>query len=143
MKKFISIALAVLLVSTTIAMAGVAVAENDEITTRADDFFSSYAISLTPTGSGSFLITFKTSAIATASQLGVITYSVQRKDGSSWTTVASGLSGQLGSNTSSYTFGRTYSGSSGQTYRVYANHYCVKTNGLSKTVGSYSGTITP
>ena len=114
-----------------------ALAEN-----RASNYFSSYGTSLSAPGGGRIGITFKAVGTDICNQIGVASYTVQKKnDAGEWVDVSGLLSGQTGSNVASYTFGRYFQGVAGETYRVKVTFCC--TIGTSSEYKSYtSGTVT-
>lgn len=145
MKKVLCLSFAMLFCMLSIpAFAEPASNASDDamIIMRADDFFSTYALSLNQHGGGSFMITFSVSANQTSHTVGITWYTVEQWVNDSWTPVASGLAGSLGYDTFTHSFQRVYSGTSGCKYRVYANFFCRKYDGTSKNVGMYSGSIT-
>ena len=93
-------------------------------------------------GGGGINITFRAVGTDICNQIGVATYTVQRReDNGNWTDVSGLLSGQTGSNVASYTFGRYFQGVAGETYRVKVTFVCVIGTGMeSKTYTS--GTVT-
>ena len=111
-------------------------------TTRASDYFTSYGTSMSAPGGGGINITFKAVGTDICNQIGVATYTVQRRDDDgSWDDVSGLLSGQTGTNVASYTFGRYFQGVAGETYRVKVTFCC--TIGTSSEYKSYtSGTVT-
>ena len=106
----------------------------------ASGFFSSYSASLSKTGT-TIHISFRTVGVETMDQIGVLTYDVQRLVGGTWTTVASGLAGSIGTDRSSHSFSKNYSAAAGYSYRVKAKHYALKYNGTSATATATSGSI--
>ena len=110
--------------------------------TRASNYFSSYGTSMTAVGSGRIAITFRAVGTDICNQIGVATYTVQRReDNGNWTDVSGLLSGQTGSNVASYTFGRYFQGVAGETYRVKVTFLCVIGTGA-ETKSYTSGTVT-
>ena len=114
----------------------------EENAARSSNYFTSYGTSLSAPGSGRIGITFKAVGTDICNQIGVATYTVQRReDNGNWTDVSGLLSGQTGSNVASYTFGRYFQGVAGETYRVKVTFCC--TIGTSSEYKSYtSGTVT-
>ena len=67
--------------------------------------------------------------------MGITTYSIQKKNSDgSYSTVYTDDVDHLASNTVSYTYSKTYSGTSGSTYRAVVKFYC--------KIGSGSATAT-
>lgn len=112
----------------------------DNLDTRASDYFASYGISLSSGGSGKINFTMNCASHGTASQLGVSTYSVHKYTDSGWVVVASG-NGTYKYSTSSYALSKTFSGISGEKYRVRCTFVCTK-NGTSENKTYTSRTIT-
>ena len=112
----------------------------DNLDSRASDYFASYGISLSSGGSGKINFTMNCASHGTASQLGVTSYNVQKYTSSGWVSVASG-----GSNykygVSSYALSKTFNGISGEKYRVKCTFLCVK-NGTAESKAYTSRTIT-
>ena len=137
MKKLISILVVVTLLATT--MFSHALAEQQ---TRDSAYFTSYGTSMSAAGGGGINITFKAVGTDICNQIGVATYTVQKKnDAGNWEDVSGLLSGQTGSNVASYTFGRYFQGVAGETYRVKVTFVCVIGTGMESK--SYtSGTVT-
>lgn len=109
-------------------------------TTTAGGFFASYNISLTKAGT-TIHIAFRTTAVETMDQLGVLSYDVQRLVSGTWTTVADDVTGSIGSDTAFYSFSRNYSAASGYSYRVKAKYYAKKYDGTSTSVTMTSSSI--
>lgn len=137
MKKVMSISLAI-----TILLIGVlsyVVAENMQ---RSSNYFVSYGTAVSHLGGGTLLITFDTTALNIADQLGVATYSVERlDDDGNWEDVSGPLEGQTGSDVVSYTYSRYFFGVVGETYRVQVTFYCAM-NGGSEFKSVTSGIVT-
>ncbi len=110
--------------------------------TRASNYFSSYGTSMSTAGGGGINITFKAVGTGICNQIGVATYTVEKKnDAGEWVNVSGSLSGQTGSNVASYTFGRYFQGVAGETYRIQVTFCCIINN--SSEYKSYtSGKIT-
>ena len=113
----------VFIVMLVLIMSATALAEN--ISPRNSNYFTSYGTSVSHQGGGTLLITFSTVATDIADQLGVATYSVQKRDDDGdWVDVSGLLSGQTGSGVVSYTYSRYFFGVPGETYRVNVTFYC-------------------
>lgn len=112
----------------------------DNLDSRASDYFASYGISLSSGGSGKINFTMNCASHGTASQLGVSSYYVQKYTSSGWVGVASGT-GSYKYNTSSYALSKTFNGVSGEQYRVKCTFVCTK-NGTSENKNYTSRTIT-
>lgn len=136
MKRIVTLILVVMMM---LCFGSIAFADNDN--SRASNYFSSYGITVTPTGSGKVNITFSCSAVGTASQLGVSTYAVQRYDNGSWTAVTGWLNGSYSYGSSSHSFAKTFNGVKGEKYRVKCTFLCIK-NGTTETKSYTSGTVT-
>jgi hypothetical protein len=141
MKRYIAFVLALLtLICSTAAFA---TADNDH-DTRASNYFNNYGTVLTAKGGGKIKVTFSCSSVGIASELGVVNYSVQRKNSSGiWEDFYDWQSGQTGTNVSSYSFSRTINGTAGTTYRVRCTFMCTKngsTENKSYTSGSKKAT---
>lgn len=139
MKRFMALILVTMLM---ICLGSVALADENE--TRASDYFSTYAITLSKAGSAKINITFScSSAGGTASQIGVSNYSVQRydEDDLEWDTVSGPNSGSYSYNASSHSFAKTFQGVNGEKYRVKCTFLCTK-NGTTETKSYTSRTIT-
>ena len=135
MKKFLSLMLVFTLMCP--CLFAYALAE-----TRASNYFSSYGTSMSAPGGGGINITFKAVGTDICNQIGVATYTVQRReDNGNWTVVSGLLSGQTGSNVASYTFGRYFQGVAGETYRVKVTFLCT-INNSTETKSYTSGTVT-
>lgn len=119
---------------TSIALA------DDNDSARASNYFQNYGISIAPIGSGKVTFTMSCSAVGTASQLGVSSYTVYRYDDGGWTYVASG-SGGYKYNTSSYALSKTFNGVAGEKYRVKCTFLCAK-NGTAENKSSTSPSVT-
>ena len=114
----------------------------EENAARSSNYFTSYGTSLSAPGSGRIGITFKAVGTDICNQIGVATYTVQRRDDDgSWDDVSGLLSGQTGSNVASYTFGRYFQGVAGETYRVKVTFLCT-INNSTETKSYTSGTVT-
>ena len=93
-------------------------------------------------GGGGINITFKAVGTGLCNQIGVASYTVQKKnDAGEWVDVSGLLSGQTGSNVASYTFGRYFQGVAGETYRVKVTFLCT-INNSTETKSYTSGTVT-
>jgi hypothetical protein len=107
---------------------------------RASQYLSSYSAWATANGNGSVTFSFDVTATMTSDQVGVSQIEVQRKDGSTWTSVytynSSNTTGLILTNCTSYIASITYNGTSGHDYRAIVTFY-VQRNG-----GSDSGTRT-
>ena len=136
MKRFMALLLAALALMcfTSIALA------DDNDSARASNYFQNYSISIAPIGSGKVTFTMSCSAVGTASQLGVSSYTVYRYDDGGWTYVASG-SGGYKYNTSSYALSKTFNGVAGEKYRVKCTFLCAK-NGTAENKSSTSPSVT-
>ena len=87
--------------------------------TRASNYFTSYGTTMSAPGSGRIAITFRAVGTDICNQIGVATYTVEKKnDDGEWVNVSGALSGQTGTNVASYTFGRYFQGVAGETYRI-------------------------
>ncbi len=114
----------------------------EEPETRASNYFSSYGTTIGTPGGGRLAINFKAVGTDICNQIGVATYTVQRRDDDgSWDDVSGLLSGQTGSNVASYTFGRYFQGVAGETYRVKVTFLCT-INNSTETKSYTSGTVT-
>ena len=124
-----------------LCLGAVAFADNEN--SRASDYFSNYSIALSAPGSGKVNITFSCTAVGTASQSGVSTYSVQRyyEDSGLWSTVSGPNSGSYSYGSSSHSFSKTFQGIKGEKYRVRCTFLCTK-NGTTETKSYTSGSIT-
>lgn len=127
-KQFISLALALCLIFALCVPASAAL--NVPNGTFSSNYFSSYGVVISDAGSHQMRITFSTDGIGICDELGVSTFSVQKRitldDGSyGWLDVGS-FSGQTGHNVSSYTYSVLYQGVAGATYRVRATFMCAK-----------------
>ena len=138
MKNVLSILLVLAILCS--CLCSFACAEEPE--TRASNYFSSYGTSMSAPGGGGINITFRAVGTDICNQIGVATYTVQKKnDAGNWEDVSGLLSGQTGSNVASYTFGRYFQGVAGETYRVKVTFVCVIGTGMESK--SYtSGTVT-
>lgn len=128
MKRFMAL---ILVVTLMICVGAIAHAEENE--TRASDYFNSYGISLSKSGT-KINITFSCSSGSIASQLGVSNYSVQKydEDDAHWYTVSGPHNGSYSYNASSHSFAKTFQGVSGEKYRVKCTFLCTK-NGTTET----------
>ena len=113
---------------------------DEEASTWSSNYFQSYGVSVTKLGGGKIGITMSCSAVGTASQLGVSSYSVQKYTDSGWVTVAS-ATGTYKYNVSSYALSKTFNGVAGEKYRVKCTFLCTK-NGTSETKSSTSPSVT-
>lgn len=139
MKRYLALFLVVMM----ICIGAVAMAETDEnMDSRASNYFSTYGISLAKPGSSKINITFSCSAVGTASQIGVSNYYVQRydEDDAHWYTVSGPHNGSYSYNASSHSFAKTFQGVSGEKYRVKCTFLCTK-NGTTETKSYTSRTV--
>lgn len=138
MKRFMACILAIV---ALLCFASFAVAESNS--TRDSNYFQSYGITLSKPGSNKINITFSCTAVGTASQIGVSTYSVQRydEDDGSWTAVTGLLNGSYSYNASSHSFAKTFQGVAGEKYRVKCTFLCVK-NGTAESKSYTSRSVT-
>ena len=135
MKKFLSLMLVFTLMCP--CLFAYALAE-----TRASNYFSSYGTSMSAPGNGRIGITFRAVGTDICNQIGVATYTVQKRhDDGHWEDVSGLLSGQTGSNVASYAFGRYFYGVPGETYRLNVTFYCAM-NGGSEFKSYTSASIT-
>jgi len=134
MKKVLSVALAITLLLVSVLSCVAA----EGMQPRSSNYFVSYGTAVSHQGGGTLLITFDTTALNIADQLGVATYTVQREDeNGNWEDVSGPLDGQTGSGVVSYTYSRYFFGVVGETYRVQVTFVCVMNNGMeSKSVTS-------
>ena len=107
---------------------------------RASNYFASYGASMSAAGGGGISITFKAVGTGICNQIGVASYTVERKDADgNWENVSGSLSGQTGTNVASYTFGRYFQGVAGETYRIQVTFTCIiGTSGETKSYTSGS-----
>ena len=126
MKKFIAVLLALsVLFCSTVAFA--ALPETDG--TQASNYFQSYGMTISAIGSGRLYLTFSCTAVGVASQLGVATYRVQKKNSSgNWEDVTADTAGSTKYNPTSHSFSKTFYGVAGETYRVKCTFMCTKNN---------------
>lgn len=138
MKRYLAL---ILVIITLICIGSIAMADEDN--TRASNYFNSYGITLSKPGSNKINITFSCTAVGTASQIGVSTYSVQRydEDDGSWTAVTGLLNGSYSYNASSHSFAKTFQGVAGEKYRVKCTFACVK-NGTMESKSYTSRSVT-
>lgn len=137
MKKMISLVLVIMLLCTSIA---VCYAETPDM--RSSNYFHSYGTNMRDAGNGVLSITFSCVGMGVCSQLGVATYSVQKRiEDGRWEDVSGLLNGQTGSNVAAYAFGRYFYGVSGETYRVNVTFLCAL-NGSVETKSYTSASIT-
>lgn len=137
MKKVLSISLAITIL--LISVLSYVVAENMQ---RSSNYFVSYGTAVSHLGGGTLLITFDTTALNIADQLGVATYIVEkRNDDGKWEDVSGPLEGQTGSGVVSYTFSRYFFGVVGETYRVQVTFHCFMNGGV-ETKSVTSGIVT-
>lgn len=138
MKKLIAVVTLFALLTTTLFSGALAEAPQ----TRDSAYFTSYGTSMSAIGDGKIHITFKAVGTNICNQIGVASYTVQRlDDDGSWDDVSGLLSGQTGTNVTSYTYARIFQGVEGETYRVQVTFMCVI--GTSAETKSYtSGNIT-
>ena len=136
-KRFIAFSLVlILLFCSTVALA----AEADRASTRASDYFASYGMAVTIIGGGRLQLDFSCSSVGMASQLGVASYEVERKNSSGeWVDVTGLLSGSMRNNVVSHSFCKIFYGVPGERYRVKCTFACVK-NGSSEYKNYTSGT---
>lgn len=123
MKRYLAL---ILVIITLICIGSIAMA--DEENTRASNYFNSYGITLSKPGSNKINITFSCTAVGTASQIGVSTYSVYRydEDDAGWLLVSGPNSGSYSYNASSHSFAKTFQGVAGEKYRVKCTFTCSK-----------------
>ena len=134
--------LSLLLVVTLLCSSLFSFVYAEENAARSSNYFISYGTSMSAPGGGGINITFKAVGTDICNQIGVASYTVQKKnDAGEWVDVSGLLSGQTGTNVASYTFGRYFQGVAGETYRVKVTFCC--TIGTSSEYKSYtSGTVT-
>lgn len=141
-KQFISLALAFCLIFALCVPASASL--NVPNSTFSSNYFSSYGVILSDAGSHQLCITFSTDGIGICDELGVATFSVQKKmiagDGSTYWADVGTFSGQTGHNVSSYTYSVNFQGVGGETYRVRATFMCTKT--INGVVGTEHKTTT-
>lgn len=137
MKRFLALVLVAL---SFVCICSFALAEENN-STRASNYFANYGISVTPIGNGKLSFTMSCSAVGTASQLGVSSYSVQKYTDSGWVTVATGGS-DYKYNVSSYALSKTFNGVVGEKYRVKCTFLCTKSDGTGETKSSTSPSVT-
>ena len=111
-----------------------------EMMPMASNYFLTKNASLSNVGGGTISIRFNVVGVELSAQLGVSTYSVQRYVNGSWSTVSSGLTGNIAYNTVSNTFTKTYNGTAGQTYRITCTFVCENSYGY-VAQGYTSGSI--
>lgn len=134
MKKTLSILLTLTLLTTCIFSYALA-------DTRASDYFTSYGTTMSAAGGGGISITFKAVGTGICNQIGVASYTVEKKnDAGEWVNVSGSLSGQTGTNVASYTFGRYFQGVAGETYRIQVT-FCCTINNSSEYKSYTSGSI--
>ena len=110
--------------------------------TRASNYFTSYGTTMSAPGNGGIAITFRAVGTDICNQIGVATYTVEKKnDDGEWVNVSGALSGQTGTNVASYTFGRYFQGVAGETYRIQVT-FCCTINNSSEYKSYTSGRIT-
>lgn len=136
MKKMWTIVLAMMMI---MILSVTALAE--ELPTRNSNYFACYGTAVSAQGGGKILITFSTTALDVASQLGVANWWVDKKTDEGWVTVSDIFPGQTGSGFVSYTFNRNFIGVPGETYRVNVMFICTMNNG-SETKSHTSGRVT-
>lgn len=131
MKRFSCALLALVLLFSTMCIASA----DGGITTFASSYFDSYSVYVSSPSSGKAKFTFNVTATETANTLGVASYSIQKKNSDgSYSTVYTDPTDHFGSGVVSYTYSKTYSGTSGSTYRAVVKFYC--------KIGSGSATAT-
>ena len=129
MKRYLALILVIL---AMLCIGSVALAEEDN--SRASNYFSSYGITLSKPGSAKLNITFSCSAVGTASQIGVSTYSIHRYDeDAGWVVVSGPHNGTYSYNASGHSFAKTFQGVNGETYRVRCTFACVKDGTMEST----------
>ena len=141
-KQFISLALVFCLIF------GLCVPASAELNvpngTFSSNYFQSYGVVLGDAGSHQLRITFSVDGIGICDELGVATFTVERKitgdDGSTYWANAGTFAGQTRHNVSSYTYSVNYPGVAGATYRVRATFMCTKT--INGVTGSEFKTLT-
>ena len=143
MKKYLAMLLAaIVLLSSTVAFAAMPNPDG----TQASNYFKSYGMAVSATGSGKLYLTFSCTGVGTCDQLGVSCYRVQKKNSSgSWVDVTGDLSGSVSYNTTSHSFAKIFNGVKGETYRVKCTFTCTRTiNGVkgTETKAYTSGTKT-
>lgn len=138
MKRYLAL---ILVIITLICIGSIAMADEDN--TRASNYFNSYGITLSKPGSNKINITFSCTAVGTASQIGVSTYSVYRydEDDAGWLLVSGPNSGSYSYNASSHSFAKTFQGVAGEKYRVKCTFLCVK-NGTAESKSYTSRSVT-
>ena len=138
MKRYLAL---ILVIITLICIGSIAMADEDN--TRASNYFNSYGITLSKPGSNRINITFSCTAVGTASQIGVSTYSVQcyDEDDAHWYTVSGPHNGSYSYNASSHSFAKTFQGVAGEKYRVKCTFLCTK-NGTTETKSYTSRSVT-
>ena len=132
MKKLLCLFLAVLLTFGCVSVSA-------EMMIMSSSYFDTYYISVSSQGGGSIGISFYVRGMEVSDVLGYSSYVVQRYVNGSWTTVSTG-SGSLGYNVLYHSFTRTYSGTSGETYRVRGTATCTNSNGTA-TQTVYSSSV--
>ena len=141
-KQCISLALALCLIFALCVPASAEL--NIPNGTYSSNYFQSYGVVLGDAGSHQLRITFSVDGIGICDELGVATFTVERKitgdDGSTYWANAGSFSGQTGHNVSSYTYAVTVQGVAGATYRVRATFMCIKT--INGVTGSEFKTLT-
>ncbi len=131
MKRFYCFLLTLVMLCASVCIAS---AEGG-ITPYASSYFNSYTINVSSPSAGKAKFVFNVTATETANTLGITTYSIQKKNSDgSYSTVYTDDVDHLASNTVSYTYSKTYSGTSGSTYRAVVKFYC--------KIGSGSATAT-
>ena len=138
MKRYLAL---ILVIITLICIGSIAMADEDN--TRASNYFNSYGITLSKPGSNKINITLSCTAVGTASQIGVSTYSVQcyDEDDAHWYTVSGPHNGSYSYNASSHSFAKTFQGVAGEKYRVKCTFLCVK-NGTAESKSYTSRSVT-
>ena len=138
MRKILSLLLVCSLLLCNAAFA--AVVPDDSI--QSSNYFASYGTSLLAQGSGKIYISFSTTAVGVADQIGVANFVVQKLNSiGSWEDVTPWYPGTYGYNTTSHSFARVMQGVKGETYRVVCIFYCIK-NGTGESKSYTSLTIT-
>lgn len=137
MKKMWTVVLAMMMI---MILSVTALAE--DLPTRNSNYFASYGTVVSAQGGGMILITFSTTALDVASQLGVATWSVERRNAEGyWEDVTGLFPGETGSGFVSYTFNRNFIGVPGETYKVHVTFLCSMNGGV-ETKSHTSGIVT-
>lgn len=140
MKRIFLLALAAMLMLG--CLCGAAASAEEGIMPLDSDYFTYYGTTLSSPSRGQISITFSCGATCVASQLGVATYSVQHLTDNGWVDVTGLLTGSTGKSVSTYSFGKSHSGESGEKYRVTCAFICTKSDATTETKTYTSGTVT-